>query len=119
MDTPTIMPKTVTRRVPPELRPEEYDDIAGLLRDYANRLQREKPSKFDAINADRAQKIRAARFLAETITRTSRETTEYATDGRVLSVGRFSRPDAPPGRVEPEYNGTTAESMAAIQRDLK
>ena len=111
--------KSITRRCAPELRPEEYDDIAGLLRDYANRLQREKPSKFDAINADRAQKIRAARFLAETITRTSRETTEYATDGRVLSVGRFSRPDAPPGRVEPEYNGTTAESMAAIQRDLK
>lgn len=113
------MNRTITRRCPPELRPEEYDQIADLLRDYANRVQRERPSKCDAINADRAQKIRAARLLAETIARTSRETTEYATDGRVLCVGRFSRPDAPPGRVEPEYHGTTAESMAAIQRDLK
>lgn len=111
--------RTITKRCAPELRPEEYDQTAELLRDYANRLQREKPSKFDAINADREQKIRAARFLAETIIRTSRETTEYSEHGRVLSVGRFSRPDAPPGRVEPEYNGTTAESMAAIQRDLK
>lgn len=112
-------PKTITRRVAPELTADEHDQIAGLLRDYANRLQRERPSKFDAINADREQRIRAARFLAETINRTSRETTTYTEDGRVQCVSRFSRPDAPPGRVPSEYTGGNQASDIAIQRDLK